>query len=177
MTVAATLLVGDLAGALLLASLGKLLAPAGTIASVRALGVPASISSLFVGALVGYELFLALLIVLIPGSAAGAMALAFGIALSGLGAYALLSGRNITCNCFGSAIGHARLGWAQIVPLPLWTAAAALSFAGYPALSVSARVFLLAATTLAACLIGPIRTIVPYAREERAVRAALAGHV
>lgn len=49
---------------------------------------------------------------------------ALGLAFAGAGVLALTRGQAIACNCFGGTARDRRLGWPQVLLLPLWLLAA-----------------------------------------------------
>jgi len=92
-------------------------------AAVTALGMPPASAS--VAAIVVPALELGTVAVLVAGLPAGLASALFGVlgvtfAFAGL--RSLLTGRSIACACFGAS--QRKLGWPQLIALPLWLFAA-----------------------------------------------------
>ena len=126
----------SLAGVLLIAGVGKLANPRAFARSVGQLRVAPAASMTLAGVLIltevgtGVALFIA---PRWPGARLSAAGLA--VLFAAAGTLALASQRTVACACFG-AVSNAKLGWRQVLGLPLWLLGLAMATVWSPRWSV-----------------------------------------
>jgi hypothetical protein len=169
---AATLLVVAGTAALTWAGLEKARDRAPLAATLAALGLPRRLATPGAIAVPAVELGTVLCVVLAaPVPIAAVLFAGLGIGFAAAGVRALTAKRVITCACFGSS--ERRLGWFQVVTLPLWLLTAWAS-AELPASMLQLRI----ATFASAMLLLAVVRAIPALRRgvaARADRRALAG--
>jgi hypothetical protein len=118
------------------------------------------------------ELLVAVLLLTSTPSAYLAAAVAvLGLAFAAAGTRALLLGKEIRCACFGHA-GRGPLGWAQLLVLPLWLAAAYAVYSWTPATTEQQAALLASVMVLLPAIRAfPVARAVMAAREDRRAMA------
>ena|ERR1700681_1704044 len=161
-------LVGQLgaSAALLLAGSAKLAEPSAIRGVISALGVPWPAAVAFCLAVA--ELATGLSLILLPGAwvtAGSVMALA--LIFTAAAAMALRHQLRVECACFGSALAM-RLGWRQIMLVPVW-AAVAVSVVTQP-VAVPGQRLPLAFVVIACIAVGALYRLAPVLIEHRTQR-------
>jgi hypothetical protein len=144
MNISILLVSGLVSGALMLAGLAKLRAPAEFAETLAQLRVPRGLRRVTRYAVPGAELAVAAGLLVLPGAYLPIAGLAgLGTAFAVAGALALRADRPVRCSCFGATGGT--LGLRQVLLLPLWLAAAYVLYRGGPQWNAATGLELLAA--------------------------------
>lgn len=158
--------VATIAAAILVsAGIAKLAAPSGLQRTLAQVGIPVGPLRRGGGLLGLVEVATALLVCVTAGILAATLLVVLGSIFALLGAYALLTGSNVPCNCFATVRSESRLGLRQILWLPAWlVAAGAVAFADPVSLSSGFIQFNLAVALSFAVYAVALRPLVAEAR-------------
>lgn len=86
---------------------------------IAEMGIPQQFAGFATAALVIAELATVLIVIAgVPAYFSALLLALLGLCYAGAGAWSLLSGKDVSCACFGAA--ERRLGWRQLAALPLW---------------------------------------------------------
>jgi hypothetical protein len=142
-------------------------------AVVAKMGVPQRLAGAAAVTLIAVELGVVLAIIArLPAYLPSVLVALLGVVFAGAGSWSLLTGKSVSCACFGAS--DRKLGWPQLAALPLWLLAA-WSVERVPPVSTTVRLTAAAAGFLLLAVVRAIPALQLSMSARRDRRAFLGG--